>query len=148
MVNEAEYFLFVSDVPGVPTNLQATNVTQDTATLTWHKPRHDGGAKIRNYIIERRDTTRHTWSHLAVVDAHKTSYLATGLRDGSDYYFRVFAENDMGVGEACEMLRPITTQPEMGMYTGITDPSYGILIKSSLNLFSGIITDYTHKGDW
>ena len=79
----------IADVPSAPLNLYTTEVKCDSLTLNWSKPRSDGGAKIKHYIVERRDTTSAYWSNVALVDASRsTCYKVMGLQAGAEYYFR------------------------------------------------------------
>lgn len=105
--------VFLTDVPGAPTHLHDIDVTTDSITLQWSKPRYDGGSRIRNYIVEYRDTTRHTWSQAASIDSHRMTHTVINLKPSTDYYFRVSAENDIGIGEPCEMTTAIRTRAEM-----------------------------------
>ena len=80
-------YLSDTDVPSAPLNLYTTDAACGSLTLNWSKPR-GGGAKIKHYIIERKDTTLSYWSNVALVEAFKHSYKVIGLQDGADYYFR------------------------------------------------------------
>uniref|UniRef100_A0A674MUH2 Titin n=1 Tax=Takifugu rubripes TaxID=31033 RepID=A0A674MUH2_TAKRU len=91
----------VLDTPGAPANLTVKDIKRESVTLTWEPPLIDGGARIKNYLVEKRESTRKVYSN---VDnkCTKTSYRITGLNEGTLYYFRVLAENEFGVGEAAE----------------------------------------------
>uniref|UniRef100_A0A8C6U6P6 Titin n=1 Tax=Neogobius melanostomus TaxID=47308 RepID=A0A8C6U6P6_9GOBI len=91
----------VLDTPGAPINLTVKDIKRQSVTLTWEPPVIDGGARIKNYLVERRESTRNVFSN---VDnkCTKTSYRITGLTEGTIYYFRVLAENEFGVGQSAE----------------------------------------------
>uniref|UniRef100_A0A8C5DV38 Titin n=1 Tax=Gouania willdenowi TaxID=441366 RepID=A0A8C5DV38_GOUWI len=91
----------VLDTPGAPVNLTIKDIKRESVTLTWEPPLIDGGSRIKNYLVEKRDSTRIVYSN---VDnkCTKTSYRVTGLTEGMIYYFRVLAENEFGVGQAVE----------------------------------------------
>ena len=95
------------DVAIAPSNLHTTDVRSDSVTLEWSKPRSDGYSPITAYIIEWRETTSNYWTKAGSVDGLRTNYMITNLRPGMEYYFRVFAENDMGVSEPCTMTMPV-----------------------------------------
>ena len=95
-----------SDVPSAPTNLRATDVYTDSIGIEWNKPTSDGGSKIIAYIIERRDPIRNFWCNVGSVDGNKTNY-AVPVVPGTEYWFRVTAENDMGVSEPISMNVPV-----------------------------------------
>uniref|UniRef100_A0A3B4TAU7 Titin n=1 Tax=Seriola dumerili TaxID=41447 RepID=A0A3B4TAU7_SERDU len=83
----------VLDTPGSPLNLTVKDIKRESVTVTWEPPLIDGGARIKNYLVEKRESTRKVYSN---VDnkCTKTSYRITGLTEGTIYYFRVLAEND------------------------------------------------------
>lgn len=91
----------VLDTPGAPLNLTVKDIKRESVTLTWEPPLIDGGSRIKNYLVEKRESTRQVYSN---VDnkCTKTSYRITGLTEGTIYYFRVLAENEFGVGQAAE----------------------------------------------
>ena len=68
--------------------------SHDSVSLNWLHP--EGDDSISSYRIEKRDSTRTTWDVVGNVDASETSYVVRGLNSGTDYYFRVIAENGAG----------------------------------------------------
>ena len=87
-------------VPGAPRNVQVTAVTSLSVTLQWIPPASNGGADLTGYIIEKRIGTSHTWEKAATVDTSVTEYTVENLKEKCQYYLRVSAENEIGVGEA------------------------------------------------
>uniref|UniRef100_A0A3Q2WH58 Titin n=1 Tax=Haplochromis burtoni TaxID=8153 RepID=A0A3Q2WH58_HAPBU len=98
----------VLDTPGAPLNLTVRDIKRESVTLTWEPPLIDGGARIKNYLVEKRESTRKVYSN---VDnkCTKTSYRITGLTEGTIYYFRVLAENEFGVGQPAETEESVKT---------------------------------------
>uniref|UniRef100_A0A3Q3GMP7 Titin n=1 Tax=Labrus bergylta TaxID=56723 RepID=A0A3Q3GMP7_9LABR len=98
----------VLDTPGAPLNLTVKDIKRESVTLTWEPPLIDGGARIKNYLVEKREANRKVYSN---VDnkCTKTSYRITGLTEGVIYYFRVLAENEFGVGKAVETQDAVRT---------------------------------------
>ncbi|EDW40441.1 GL25248 [Drosophila persimilis] len=71
-----------------------------SATLSWTAPLDDGGCKIGNYIVEYFRIGWNVW-----LKAATTRALTTTLHDlieGSEYKFRVKAENPYGLSEPSE----------------------------------------------
>uniref|UniRef100_A0A3P8X5A8 Titin n=1 Tax=Cynoglossus semilaevis TaxID=244447 RepID=A0A3P8X5A8_CYNSE len=91
----------VLDTPGAPQSLIVKDVKRESVTLSWEPPLIDGGARITNYLVEKRESTRKVYSTVDM-KCTKTSYRITGLTEGTVYYFRVLAENEFGVGQAVE----------------------------------------------
>ena len=114
-------------VPGAPTGLTATP-GNSRVTLSWAAPA-SGGAAISSYLIfagTRPGGENRTPVNGSLVTA--TSYTATGLTNGTTYYFRVIAVNAAGQGplsaEApATLLRIIPTSPPPSTSTSGTPTS-------------------------
>ncbi|XP_074533310.1 titin-like [Halichoeres trimaculatus] len=92
----------VLDRPGPPDGtLKVKVVSAEKCNLHWNPPLNDGGASVSHYIIEKRETSRVTWTG---VEAHveALSYKVTKLVPGKEYIFRIAAINKYGVGEFLE----------------------------------------------
>uniref|UniRef100_A0A3Q3SL05 Immunoglobulin like and fibronectin type III domain containing 1, tandem duplicate 2 n=1 Tax=Mastacembelus armatus TaxID=205130 RepID=A0A3Q3SL05_9TELE len=70
------------------------------------------GSRITNYIVERRAADSEIWHRLSTT-IKQTTYKAVGLVKFKDYIFRVFAENQFGVGPPAEH-PPITAKYPFG----------------------------------
>ena len=79
-------------VPGAPTNLTATAVSDTQVDLSWT----DKSGKEDGYKIERKTGTGGTFAQIASVAANTTSYQDTALVKGTTYYYRVRAYNVAG----------------------------------------------------
>ena len=86
--------------PSAPRDVKVTVVTSLSVTLQWIPPANNGGAELTGYIIEKRLGTKHTWEKAATVETSVTEYTVENLKEKCAYYFRVSAENEVGVGEA------------------------------------------------
>lgn len=80
-------------------NLEATDIKQTSALLSWTPPENDGGSEILHYLVEKREIDRKTWATVkAEVQGDKIPYKVSGLAPGTEYYFRVTAVNEYGSG--------------------------------------------------
>uniref|UniRef100_A0A3P9JWV8 Titin n=1 Tax=Oryzias latipes TaxID=8090 RepID=A0A3P9JWV8_ORYLA len=91
----------VLDTPGPPQNLVVKSIKKDSVTLEWDVPLNDGGSKIRNYVIDKRESTRKAYANVST-KCLKTTFKVENLIEGALYYFRVMAENEYGIGQAVE----------------------------------------------
>lgn len=77
--------------------MEATDVAKTSCQLSWSPPENDGGCPILNYIVEKREVDRKTWTN-CTNELKKTSFKITNLTPGTEYYFRVIAVNKYGIG--------------------------------------------------
>lgn len=101
----------VLDRPGPPDGpIRVKVVSAEKCNLHWNPPISDGGASVSNYIIEKRETSRVTWTG---VDSHveAISYKVSKLVPGKEYVFRIAAVNKYGVGEFLESEPLIAQNP-------------------------------------
>lgn len=86
------------DPPGAPGAPRGVETTEDSITITWTKPRHDGGSPITGYVIEKRLISDDKWIHATQAYIPETIYKVGGLIENHDYEFRVAAVNAAGQG--------------------------------------------------
>lgn len=99
-------FCVFSDVPGPPASAKYVEVFATSIKVSWEAPLKDGGAPIKNYIVDKRETSRANWAQVSAKikgDLHELN--VEKLIEGHEYQFRIRAENTWGVGD------PLTTSP-------------------------------------
>ena len=102
--------VLVQDVPGPCGGpLTPENVTRDTVGLSWKPPKDDGGCAITNYVLEKRESSRRSWTRISMT-VTRTSAVVQGLVENESYLFRVSAENILGVGPSIETSLPIAAR--------------------------------------
>lgn len=101
--------------PGICTGpIKFDEITADGITLEWEPPKDDGGAEVSNYIVEKRRTTDSKWATVASA-LQKTNFRVIRLHDGTEYVFKVSAENKYGVGESLKS-NPVIAQHPFSMF--------------------------------
>ena len=91
-------FFFTIDKPSSPRHLRVIDQYKDFITIAWDPPKHDGGAAISGYIIEKCDASRKMWMQAAEIGAESNKFKVTKLIEGNEYMFRVAAKNSVGTG--------------------------------------------------
>ncbi len=100
--------------PGQPGTPVTSDVTATSCTLNWTPPTDDGGSPITGYTIEKRDRFSPRWTKVNAVPVEETTFKVPGLNEGSEYEFRVIAENKAGLGKPSEASTPIVAKPPYG----------------------------------
>lgn len=84
--------------PGPPLNLVPKDITSRTCTLEWQPPSNDGGSEIIGYVIEKRLEYVPKWEKVVTLEHFTLTHTIENLKEKSEYVFRVFAENAIGLG--------------------------------------------------
>lgn len=96
----------VQDTPAACRNLVLKDVTRGKVTLCWEPPLQDGGAEITNYVFEKRDSSKRTYT-CVTNKCKETTYVIEDLSEKTSFFFRVLAENENGIGDPCETAEPV-----------------------------------------
>ena len=118
--------------PDAPSTPEVTDTTSRSVSLSWNKPRDDGGDKITGYIIEKKEPFSIRWTEVG--RTQDTSFTVNGLKEGEELMFRVTAENRAGPGKASQESDKVVVKPPYGMTFG-----FDILLISSF-LTSALVT--------
>lgn len=89
----AKFAFTVPDPPGQP---RIVDWDTGTVTLSWERPRIDGGSRVQGYKIEYRDVSEAQWRVANDYLVKDTTYLVHSLLQGQKYEFRVRAKNAAG----------------------------------------------------
>ncbi|GFR58139.1 twitchin [Elysia marginata] len=92
------------DSPGVP---DITEVGGDFASLTWDKPRSDGGGRIQGYWVEKREAGTENWTRVNNQLCITNMINIPNLIEDRQYEFRVFAQNEAGLSKPSSASRPV-----------------------------------------
>ncbi len=108
-----------SDLPDAPDAPEITEVTESVMTVKWKPPASDGGSEIFNYVLEKQDRLSTRWTRVTQDEIVLTHYTVMGLTKGTEYQYRVSAENKAGVGKPSPPSKPRVAKPAYGKY--VTD---------------------------
>lgn len=109
----------VQDSPASCQNLVLKEVTRGKVTLSWKPPLSDGGAEITNYIVEKRDSSKRSYSAVTS-KCTQTTYTIEDLSEKTSFFFRVLAENENGIGDPCDTTEPVKATETPGPVKEVT----------------------------
>ncbi|RXG68637.1 hypothetical protein Avbf_00047, partial [Armadillidium vulgare] len=112
------YNLGVVVEPGIPKGpLIISEVTNTSLRLTWQPPDDLGGGKLVCYIIEARKVANlDIIKNIEIVEPEQTSFIVPDLEMSALYVFRVYAENEAGMGEGLVFQKPVRISENIGKY--------------------------------
>ena len=93
------------DVPGRPDAPELKDVAAESVTLSYKPPASDGGSPVTGYKIEMKGKLETRWKEVAK-GVKEMEYEVSGLQAGSEYEFRVTAENKAGFGQPSAPSKP------------------------------------------
>lgn len=89
------------------------DVTKSSASLSWSRPKDDGGSAITGYYVEYKAVSSETWvRHEKKIVS--TQFTIPGLTADAEYQFRVIAQNDIGDSEPGPASEPVTCKDPFG----------------------------------
>uniref|UniRef100_A0A7N6AKZ2 Myomesin 2 n=1 Tax=Anabas testudineus TaxID=64144 RepID=A0A7N6AKZ2_ANATE len=153
----------VSAAPSAPYDIALLNCDGHSMVLNWKKPLHSGGAKIREYYVDKRRSGTTMWREVNVAPFSERLYKVEGLTEGAVYQFHVYAANLAGLGRASQHSADFNceawTMPEPGpaydlTFCEVRDHSVVVEWQKPVYTGSGPITgyhvEYAKKGssDW
>ncbi len=109
------FIFLIVDAPGKP---EVLDMTKNSITLVWTKPKNDGGSKIIGYYVEAMRLPGDTWvrCNTSSQNVPREEYIATGLEEGAKYTFRVIAKTAVNISRASEITDPILVSAENGKH--------------------------------
>ena len=114
LTDTCEVLLYGRNAPDAPT-LTGADPAHQTVSLTWTAPANDGGEDITGYdaYYSLSEGGAKQLINVSTISASATSYDATGLTDGTLYYFWLVAINGQGDSDYSNFLTatPNPTQP-------------------------------------
>lgn len=92
------------------------DVTKNSVSLVWSRPKHDGGSKLIGYYMEHTKLPGEKWTRCNAncMDIQTENYVVHGLEEGQQYQFRVIAKTAVNTSVASELSDPIAVIAENG----------------------------------
>ena len=106
------YCLWFTEKPGIPQQPFIVSSDKNSCVVCWKAPSSDGGAKVSNYYLEKREKKQNKWMSVTSKKIQETTYEVRGLIEGFEYEFRVKCENIGGESEWSEISAPITPKSD------------------------------------
>uniref|UniRef100_A0A7N6BUI0 Myomesin 2a n=1 Tax=Anabas testudineus TaxID=64144 RepID=A0A7N6BUI0_ANATE len=96
------HYYHLDAAPSAPYDIALLNCDGHSMVLNWKKPLHSGGAKIREYYVDKRRSGTTMWREVNVAPFSERLYKVEGLTEGAVYQFHVYAANLAGLGRASQ----------------------------------------------
>ncbi|XP_041366543.1 twitchin-like isoform X3 [Gigantopelta aegis] len=94
-------------IPDSPSQPDVLDIDEQSVTLSWGRPKNDGGKKIQGYVIEYKEPTSNRWKTFNDIPIKETTGTVSGLNNDTDYEFRIRAKNVAGLGNPSTVTDPI-----------------------------------------
>uniref|UniRef100_A0A8D8QGY6 Twitchin n=1 Tax=Cacopsylla melanoneura TaxID=428564 RepID=A0A8D8QGY6_9HEMI len=97
--------------PDPPEAPKVDRITKDSVTLSWRPPKHDGGAKVKGYIVQKKKKGG-DWIDANSVPVPNPVHTVGNLSEGEEYTFRVIAVNEAGNSEPSKQSGPVIVEEQ------------------------------------
>lgn len=103
----------MTDAPGKP---EVLDITKNSVSLVWAKPKNDGGSKIIGYYVEALKIPGDKWvrCNISSQNVPREEYTVSGLDEGAQYQFRVIAKTAINLSKPSEVSDPVLVSAENG----------------------------------
>uniref|UniRef100_A0A3B4T5M1 Immunoglobulin-like and fibronectin type III domain-containing protein 1 n=1 Tax=Seriola dumerili TaxID=41447 RepID=A0A3B4T5M1_SERDU len=91
----------VTDDPKPPGPVELDQNIQGTVTLSWSPSPDEKRDDRLHYMVSKRDSFKRTWRTVAD-NLFNNKFTVVNILPGREYYFRVFAKNDIGLSPPSE----------------------------------------------
>ena len=104
------------DPPSPPGEPEAQEVGGNFVSLSWERPKHDGGGRLLGYFIEKKEFNSEKWSRINTVPTPANVFNVPNLIEDREYDFRIFAVNEAGESKPVETSKRIKVTDPKGEY--------------------------------
>ena len=102
--------LSCADKPGPPEAPSISDVTKTGCVVAWQPPKEDGGSPVTGYHVERCIAKTDRWLKISKGAVTELKFTVTDLVKGTEYQFRISAENKVGVGSPSSPCPPFVAK--------------------------------------
>ena len=140
-------------VPGIPKLTVKYNAGKKGFDYTVTTPESDGGSEITGYNLEYQNQGGRDWTKVAIKPDSLTGTITDGTKVGSNYVFRVNAENSVGSSDYFTISHPVPAV-DGSIYGASWDgSSSGILQRTDAAVglqagINGAQNDFDTRGPW
>jgi predicted phage tail protein len=115
----------VSATAGAPTAPRSPSMIalNGKVELYWAVPSSSGGATIGYYAVQQSTTGTSDWVNVAFPAT--PGYTVNSLTNGTKYYFRILAHNDLGWGPASTVISAVPSTPPSALQSVTATPGNG-----------------------
>lgn len=92
--------------------------------IEWRPPLDDGGSPVLGYVVEM-SAKGGNWQKVGYTSGHDTRFTVAGLEEGSEYFFKVSAENAAGLSRPLQSDCVVPSKPRC-KYAFVKYTSYWI----------------------
>uniref|UniRef100_A0A3B5PR69 Immunoglobulin-like and fibronectin type III domain-containing protein 1 n=1 Tax=Xiphophorus maculatus TaxID=8083 RepID=A0A3B5PR69_XIPMA len=117
----------VTDDPKPPGPVELDENIPGTVTLCWAPSPDEKRDDRIHYMVSKRDSFKRTW-RTAADNLFNNKFTVVNIMPGREYYFRVFAKNDMGLSPPSESPFKVD-MPQMKALNFESPPSFIIPLK-------------------
>lgn len=137
--------------PSAPYDIALLYCDGHSMILNWKKPLRSGGAKIKEYYVDKRRSGTTMWREVHIPPTTERVYKVENLTEGAVYQFQVYGANLAGLGPASKHSEDLTcdawTMPEPGpaydlTFCEVRDNSLVVEWQKPVYTGSGPITGY------
>ena len=89
--------------------------------MSWQPPKEEGGTPITGYQLERHLTSSDRWLKVNKDAITELNYKVNDLVEGSEYEFRISAQNMVGVGPPSSPSAPVTAKDPFSKLIGLLE---------------------------
>ncbi|XP_035244791.1 immunoglobulin-like and fibronectin type III domain-containing protein 1 isoform X1 [Anguilla anguilla] len=93
--------LRVTDEPKPPGPVELDENVPGTVTVSWTPSPDEKRDDRLHYMVSKRDSVKRAW-HTVADHLFNNKFTVCNIMPGRQYYFRIYAKNDMGVSEPSE----------------------------------------------